>query len=309
MAQRRVIFISYVRTVTGDIPSSQLGITLPHEHILTGFNEQGVQPGDYDVAQVVSKMLPYLQELYAAGARCLIECTPPFMGRDLVLLRKLSQASGLLLIGATGAYKVPYLADAIHTDSEEAIAARWIDEIEHGVDGIYPGFIKIAMEGTTPTEMERKVLRCAILASQATGLVIGVHCPGPALWTAVCDLMPTAFPLERMIWIHGESAYWSGVEGKQGVLAAQRAGMWIEVDCIRPETYDIVQPLLTQLWTPGARLLISQDAGWYMVGEPERQVIAYAPLLTDFVPRLPGQMARELTTVNPGQAFRVRTLV
>ena len=58
------------------------------------------------------------------------------------------------------------------------------------------------------------------------------------------------------------------------------------------------------------RVLISQDAGWYSVGQPSHMSRSYEVLFTDFLPalRARGFSAAELDTLlvrNPAKAFAV----
>ena len=80
-------------TVRGWIDSSDMGLTLAHEHALVSFQpyaEWARQPLAYDRDEVVSVVLPRLSRLHALGCRTLVDATPVHVGRDPVLLRRLS---------------------------------------------------------------------------------------------------------------------------------------------------------------------------------------------------------------------------
>ncbi|NMB97246.1 MAG: hypothetical protein GYA02_11650 [Clostridiaceae bacterium] len=50
-----------IQTVLGEISKDELGIVLPHEHILVGFIEDGkLTKDDYNREEVIRIMLPYL---------------------------------------------------------------------------------------------------------------------------------------------------------------------------------------------------------------------------------------------------------
>ena len=112
-----------IQTVLGEISKDELGIVLPHEHILVGFIEDGkLTKDDYNREEVIRIMLPYLKQLAAAGCSTLAECTPEFLGRDPQLLAELSRLSGLHIITNTGYYQSPYLAPFVYEMSPEALA-------------------------------------------------------------------------------------------------------------------------------------------------------------------------------------------
>jgi len=60
------------------------------------------------------------------------------------------------------------------------------------------------------------------------------------------------------------------------------------------------------------RVLLSQDNGWYSVGEPGGgDFQSYTALFTEFVPALKeegftDEEIRQLVVVNPAEAFRIR---
>jgi phosphotriesterase-related protein len=94
-----------VDSVTGPIALDALGVTLSHEHVLVDFvGADRVSASRYDRDAAFSRALPHLQRIYGLGCRTLVECTPAYIGRDPVLLRRLAQASGLHILTNTGYY-------------------------------------------------------------------------------------------------------------------------------------------------------------------------------------------------------------
>ena len=96
---------SKINTVTGEIPASAIGKTLHHEHILVDFigaDSTGYERWNRD--SVIEKVLPYLSEIKKMGYNTLVECTPAFLGRDPLLLKMLSEKSGIQIITNTGYY-------------------------------------------------------------------------------------------------------------------------------------------------------------------------------------------------------------
>ena len=86
-------------TVNGPIPSGQMGISLIHEHILVDFiGADSINDQRWDKAKVVERSLPFLKQIKDLGCETLVECTPAYLGRDPVLLKTLSDSSGLNII-------------------------------------------------------------------------------------------------------------------------------------------------------------------------------------------------------------------
>ena len=138
-----------IMTVTGSIRPSEMGVTLPHEHILVDFiGADQIVPGRYDPEEVFQRALPHLQRLKAAGGQALAECTPDFLGRDPQLLRRLSKASGLHILTNTGFYGAAndkYVPRLAYSETADELALRWVQEFEDGIipGNIRPGFMKI----------------------------------------------------------------------------------------------------------------------------------------------------------------------
>jgi len=135
-------------TVTGEIPASAMGKTLHHEHLLVDFigaDSTGYHRWNRD--SVIEKVLPYLLEIKRLGYKTLVECTPAYLGRDPLLLKMLSEKSGIQILTNTGYYSAvggKFIPKHGFTETAQQLANRWIDEAKNGIEGtgIFPGFIK-----------------------------------------------------------------------------------------------------------------------------------------------------------------------
>jgi phosphotriesterase-related protein len=95
----------FTYSVNGKINVSQLGTALIHEHVLVDFiGADKITPDRWKHEEVIKKVLPYLLEIKARGIQTIVECTPAFIGRDVLLLQKLSRQSGLNILTNTGYY-------------------------------------------------------------------------------------------------------------------------------------------------------------------------------------------------------------
>src|SRR5688500_387318 len=115
-----------VVTVNGRIPASEMGTTLIHEHFLVDFI--GADKIDYNRSnryEVVKKVLPYLMEAKKNGVKTILDCTPAFLGRDVLLQKIFAEKSGLHILTNTGYYGArenKYLPKWAFTETPEQIA-------------------------------------------------------------------------------------------------------------------------------------------------------------------------------------------
>jgi len=301
-----------VITVLGPVEPGELGVTLTHEHVLVDFiGAEKVSPDRFDRDEVHGVMLPYLRDLKDAGVDALVECTPNYLARDPALLRRLSGDSGVTILSNTGLYKEPFLPRwALEADAE-TIAAAWVREAVDGIepDGIKPGFIKIAANEGPLNEMQCKIVRAAAIASRQTGLAIACHTTTAATVLEELDILAEeSVPGERLIAVHADAD--PDLEVHARIVAR---GAWLSYDGIRAENAEKRLPLVKEAlerWPE--QLLISQDAGWYNVGEPGGgKIVPWSWLPRSFVPMLLGEGVPQtdidrLLRTNAARAFTVR---
>src|SRR5690606_15832006 len=108
-------------TVTGKLNGSDAGLFLPHEHTFTDFTgAEKVVHSPYDRELAFEFLMPYLRTLRASGVKTIAECTPAYIGRDVILLKRLSDASGINILTNTGYYAAvdfKYLPAHAHHES------------------------------------------------------------------------------------------------------------------------------------------------------------------------------------------------
>jgi len=308
----------WLMTVKGKLPARDLGLTLTHEHALANFQpyEEWLRaPRRYDRQEVVRKVLPHLQRIAALGCRSFVDVTAVGLGRDPWLLRELAEASSLHILTATGnyaAFDYRFLPGYVRDESVEKLAARWTGEFAHGIEGsdIRPGVIKLGFNGGSLSDVERKLIRAAAVAHRATGLTIGAH-TGPALaaYEQLAELQAAGVHPSAWIWIHAQNE-----TDPARYDDAARRGAWISLDGVSPESVVLHVERVTRLRDAGLlhRVLVSQDAGWYSVGEPGGgNFRPYDTVFTEFIPalRARGFTQREVDQIfveNPATAFAVR---
>lgn len=302
--------------VLGPRPASSRGAVLPHEHVLVDFiGADRVRPDRYDRDEAFDIILPHLTRAYEFGARVLVECTPAYLARDVVLLERLSEASGLILLTNTGYYGAAedkFLPPHAFEESADQLAARWIREAEEGIDGteIRPGFIKIGVDTAPLSEVDGRLVRAAARTHLATGLTIAAHTPTGAAALEELDILEEeGVSAGAWIWVHAQ------VESDKAIHAeAGRRGAWVEFDGIGPDSVELHVDCVRAMREAGLldRVLVSHDAGWYAVGEPGGGVFRpFDTLFTRFVPALERAGFSEdeverLIERNPREAFTVR---
>jgi phosphotriesterase-related protein len=259
-----------VQTVRGLIRADDLGPTLVHEHVMCDFVGAATTGRHrYKRAEVVEVMKPYLEALPPLGVKTFVDCTPRFIGRDPVVLARLSEAVGLHIITNTGLYKAPFLPPYALEESADGLAERWIKEFEEGIEdtGIRPGFIKIAVNPGPLLPIQQKIVRAACRTWRSTGMVIACHAGhGRAALEAIAIVRQESVPTDNFIFVHADSE----PDAASHRAAADR-GAWVEFDAIRAQSSDQSIRRIRNLLDQGFidRVLLSQDSGWYNVGEPQ----------------------------------------
>lgn len=305
-----------IMTVKGPINVTEMGKTLSHEHVLVDFAGADLyDPSQWDRDHVAKVVLPYLQELRDLGCRTFMEFTPEFLGRDPLLLKILSNRSGLNIVtntGLYGAYDHKYLPKYAVNESYRELAARWINEFKHGINGtgIRPGFIKISVNPDSLTGLQQKLVKAAAITHLETGLTIASHTGLAAPAFEQLDIIQeSGVDGSAFIWVHAQNE-----NNKNTYLEAAQQGVWIGLDGLQkdqlPNYIKMIELMRDHEMLD--KILISQDAGWYEPGKtwngPKRD---YRVVFNELIPRLKSinfsePEIRQLLEVNPQEAFAIR---
>jgi phosphotriesterase-related protein len=276
---------------------------LVHEHVLVDFvGADRIRPGRYDREEVFRIARPKLEEVRQFGCQRLIECTPNFLGRDAELLARLSHVTGLEIWSNTGLYGAAahkFVPAFARSESAEQLAKQWIAETR---EAWRPRFIKIGVNNGPLDELDRKLVRAAAITSLHTGLTIASHTgDGAAALEQLEIVTAERASLAKFVWVHAQNERDHGLHEK-----VARAGAWVEFDGIGPKTAAHHLECVRFLAAKGFlnRTLISQDAGWYHVGEPGGgDFRGYTYLYSDFLPLLEPAQVSVLMSENPRAAF------
>ncbi len=306
---------THIMTVRGPIPTDAVGVALTHEHVLVDFiGADKVSRDRYDTDEVVEVVLPHLQRACQLGVKTLVECTPAFLGRDPLLLKRLSEASGLHILTNTGYYGAAgdkFVPAHAFMETADQLAARWSAEWRDGIEGtgIRPGFIKIGVDAGPLSEIDRKLVRAAATTHRATGLVITSHTGNGVAALEQLDLLKQeGAGSGAFIWVHAQNERNPDVHEQ-----AARAGAWLSFDGISPKSVERHVAAVAAMKQRGLldRVLISHDAGWYRVGEPRGGIFRpFDTLFEQFIPAataagLSRDDIAQLLQLNPSKAFAV----
>ena len=304
-------------TVNGEIPATKLGITLEHEHVLVDLNRAADNhPEVYGLEDAVNHILPHLEELKAYGVKTFVECTPIYVGRDVRLLKRLSEKTGLQILTNTGFYGAQnnrFMPEYVLKMTPTMISTFWIAEFEQGIEGtgIKPGFIKIAVDRKPLSDFHSILVRAAALTHKATGLTIMSHtCPSVGAFQQLEILKEEGVSPEAFIWTHAsDEKEWSQL------VRAAKMGAWVSLDKYGwSEEWIDDYPKILKIMKENKvlnKVLISQDSGWFDPGQPGQPFKSYTSIFEELVPNLQKQGFTDddielLLVKNPANAFTVK---
>ena len=194
-----------IQTVLGQIDVEDLGVTMAHDHLITGLppypsedprhkeilnaavtpmNRDDILRAPYasiknqflDEPEVTINELSYYTKL---GGKSIIDPLPGNCGRDPILTEYISRKTGVNVIASTGVYYAAYESHSMKESEIEEVKTYFLKEIQEGMDEtqIKAGMIKIGIQ-TVPVQVSHKeeiALRAAAQTNLETGTKITVH--------------------------------------------------------------------------------------------------------------------------------------
>jgi phosphotriesterase-related protein len=167
-----------VETTGGPVDVEELGLTLIHEHFKATDEGGRFQfPHLYDEQEEWKAAMADANAVKGHGVKTVVEPSALFLHRDAAFSKRVADQSGLQIVLATGVYTYDHLPQFLLNRDEDGVAAIFVHEIEHGIQGtgIKPGLIKCAADEPGVTPNVEKVHRAAARASKQTGLPIMAH--------------------------------------------------------------------------------------------------------------------------------------
>ncbi|MBA7680101.1 Phosphotriesterase homology protein [subsurface metagenome] len=189
----------------GVIDADDLGVTLPHEHLLIDQTAYFIEPTEASERRLAHEPLS-LETLYWvrphflgnvnnmkltdeklaikeallykwAGGNTIVEMSNIGLHRDPLGLARISRATGLNVIMGSGYYIGISHPPELAIKTEEEIAQEIVRDIMVGVDntGVRAGIIGEIGCSVPLTENEKKILRASAAAQQRTGAALNIH--------------------------------------------------------------------------------------------------------------------------------------
>jgi phosphotriesterase-related protein len=255
-----------VTTVLGEVDGSELGVVLPHEHLIALASNQWRMPTDpaelrdavqpvtlerrgraqlepfryrsvmqhIDVATTVAELEPFV----AAGGGTVVDLSVPGFGRDPVALQAISILSGVHVVMGCGEYvehsHSPYVRGATEAQVVDVLLRDLTEGV--GTTGIRAGIIGEIGVGNPVTGDERKVLRASARAQLETGVALNIHrtvYPDPmAALVALDEVLALGVAPDRVVVSHCDER----PEPELARAVAER-GAWVELDTFGMEQW------------------------------------------------------------------------
>ena len=305
-----------VMTVNGPINMQKMGFTLTHEHVMADFiGAEQYSKSRYNADEVFETALPFLKDIKTKGVNTFIDCTPVYLGRDAGILKRLSDAVGINMLTTTGYYGAvneKFVPKHAYSETAQQLADRWISEWNNGIEGtsIKPGLIKTSTDKGPLTPMQRKLIQAAGITHLSTGLTIAVHSGnGEAAFEQLEILKHVGVSPSARIWVHAQNETSQEMHIRAGKLKT-----WVSFDGVNSDTLQTNLNHLKNMKENNLleQVLVSQDSGWYHVGEPKGgDFKPYTCVVTQFVPllRQNGFTQDEIDLIfkkNPVKAFAIK---
>jgi phosphotriesterase-related protein len=255
-----------VQTVLGLIDGEELGLTLPHEHLLLDLTvrfklmEESVtartmaeKPLTLDMGGWIrfhlfenrDNLLLNDEELAVkeitrfklVGGKSVVDVTNWGIGQDPHAMTRIARATGLNIIMGTGYYTMDSgCAEVLARKTEDEIYQDIINDITTGTDGICAGIIgEIGADSWPLHDIEIKSLRAAVKAQRATGAGLTIH-PGRLDDSPlqIVDVVKKAgADMSRVIIEHIDRTAYTF----ETMVEIAKAGCYLEFDCFSMEGY------------------------------------------------------------------------
>ena len=292
-----------VRTVRGDVEPSELGPTDAHEHL---FFITPIQPGD-EFADL-DKAIEEAQTLVAAGGRTLVDWTPLGLGRDPEGLLRVSEATGLHVVAATGVHRdAHYLADdPLRSIAVDDLADRFVSDVTGS--GVRSGIVKVGASYHRLQPLERTAFAAAAAAHRRTGVPVCVHTEHGTMGLRIVEhLGELGVPPDSIVLAHLDRNPDAGEHAETG-----NAGAWLQLDGPGRTKYwpdSTILQLIADLAERGlaGRLLLGGDTGRSSTMRAYGGGPGLDYVFARFKPRLERELGEELSrrifVENPARAF------
>ena len=178
----------FFRTVLGDKPISEMGLTYSHEHIIIEDSYVTAKHPEF-LLNDVDKISAELSSFYNAGGRTVVDTMPANSGRNVLKSGEVSRSSGVNIIVPTGIHLEVYYPENHwrYRYTEDELTRLFISDVEVGIDEFdysgpfvkrtshKAGLIKLATGDERFTKHQELVFRAVVNAHLETGAPILTH--------------------------------------------------------------------------------------------------------------------------------------
>ena len=282
-------------TVTGSVPPEDLGITLIHEHFTFAYPgwyaDESVHPYSREVAEEIC--MDVLEDVKKLGVKTIVDATAADVGgRDPILLKNLSEKSGVNIIAATGLFPEKIGAGNYYNwqatmrgrNLEEDLYELFMTEINAGIKGsnVKAGIIKVSSGDPVISDYEKSVFRVAVRVAKETGLSIMTHTEGATIGPAQQDLFLElgADPARIMIGHQNNST-----DIEYALEQLNKPGFYLGFDRVNPLMSPVAEDNIVSLVSRGHsdRIMLSHDCIFMWLGRPGKLPPQYSDWYPDYI--------------------------
>ncbi len=260
-----------VVTVNGRIDPEELGVTLPHEHLINDGTYRYEPPDSAYERRLaeeplslsnlwwartnkmkhkgnlrldsVSEAVEEVAKFRDVGGDSIVDVTPKNKGTDPQQLRRIANETGVNIVHGTAFYtnENSELPDRLFSGSIDDIADEFESDVRDGIDDsdVRAGIIGEIGLSSDIYEIEEKVLRGAARAAVRTGAPVSVHPPrDPAdpYTHEILDIVEEeGLEPERVVLCHRDRSRWKTDLDDQRAVAER--GAYVEYDLFGDEPH------------------------------------------------------------------------
>ena len=302
-----------IRTVCGDIPASELGVCYPHEHLF-GAPPKHLSAPDFELDSF-DAALEETKQFHNAGGRALVDMSTLDYNRDIQQLKRVSEASAVHIIAATGFNKDRFSKSIVDGLSDQGLDDLLFSDVTAGVDGtnIKAGLLKAASTKNTISKTAQRVFESVARVHKKTGVPVSTHTEAGTMALEQVTLLTNrgVDPARIIIGHLDRKLEWSFI------LDVAQTGVFMGFDQISKEKYfpdqlrvEIILKLIDH--GHGGQILLSGDLARrsYWPGYGYKHAPGFTFILERFVPMLRAAGASDahitdLIKHNPARALSV----
>jgi phosphotriesterase-related protein len=284
-----------VMAVTGPVSVEDLGIILMHEHFTFAypgwFADDTLSPYNRDAVETAC--LKVLEDVKKLGVRTIVDATAADVGgRDPVLLKKLSEKSGVYIIASTGLFPESVGAANYYKwqssmrgrNLEEDLYELFTTELTVGIrgSGVKAGLLKVATGDPIISDYEATVIKVAVRVANELGLSIITHTEAATVGPSQQELFLKfgANPARVMIGHQNNS-----VDIDYALSQLEKPGFYLGFDRLNPLMSTVAEDNIVTLVKQGygARIMLSHDCIFVWLGRQGNFPPQYADWYPDFL--------------------------